>query len=818
MGREPSAQRYAAWVDAHRHAIVLGSLVVAAIGVLLAMRLTLRSDLSSLLPESRASVHDLMQLQKRARAFGKVFVMLEAPEPAVRAVAAEQVVAGFARIDKQLVGHVSIDDGPRYQHVWAHRFLYAELGDLEAARDALTARLARARRDANPLFVDLDDAAPKDPKGDRFDELRAKLADAEAKASRPSTMVSQDGRLQLITIDAQFASSDQPKATALLAAVQRVLDDVHRDHPTVTSGITGTVTMSLAEHASVVDGMVMAGLITLGLCAIALLLYFRARRVVAALLCSLVVGVLATLGVTYLVIGYLNVMSAFLTAIVIGNGVNAGLVLVSRYFEELGDGVDPRAAIGPAIAGALPGTLAAVATAAVAYVSLVVSDFRGFRHFGVIAAVGMVLTWITTFTTLPALLAMLARAGAVRPRPTPRLVRALRKTMPQRVGPVLAFAALITTTGIVLTVRFLAGDPFTRDWREMASTNREIRALRALDQKLGDNIPGSARFSGLSYQLVLGVDSRDQVAPLVATLRALDATRPADQKLFLDVLSIDDLLPKDQVKKLAVLAEIRTLLDGEVAKVLTDDELATVAKLRPPDDLRVLGDADLPHELGWQFVEQDGSIGKLISVRGATRFKTWNVADREAFAREIRKVALPAGAVMGGEPLVIADIVETMEHDAPIMIAIALIGSILAIVVVLGLRRHAAITIVCGFSGVAVMIAGCALAGLHINFLDLIALPITIGIGVDYAVNIAARDRDPTSTRDHLAATAAAVVLCSYTTTVGYGSLLLSANGGIRAFALAAIIGEVACIFTAIILAPALLMRLRARAAARAAR
>ena len=51
----------------------------------------------------------------------------------------------------------------------------------------------------------------------------------------------------------------------------------------------------------------------------------------------------------------------------------------------------------------------------------------------------------------------------------------------------------------------------------------------------------------------------------------------------------------------------------------------------------------------------------------------------------------------------------------------------------------------------------------------------------------------------------------SYTTTVGYGSLILSSNGGVRAFGIAAILGELACIAMALMLAPALLVWWRDR-------
>jgi hypothetical protein len=94
-----------------------------------------------------------------------------------------------------------------------------------------------------------------------------------------------------------------------------------------------------------------------------------------------------------------------------------------------------------------------------------------------------------------------------------------------------------------------------------------------------------------------------------------------------------------------------------------------------------------------------------------------------------------------------------------------------------------------------------------VNFLDFVALPITIGIGIDYAVNLTARERleGPGSARRALATTGGAVALCSFTTIVGYGSLLLSENQGIRSFGLAAIIGEGTCLAAALFLGTALL-------------
>jgi predicted RND superfamily exporter protein len=123
------------------------------------------------------------------------------------------------------------------------------------------------------------------------------------------------------------------------------------------------------------------------------------------------------------------------------------------------------------------------------------------------------------------------------------------------------------------------------------------------------------------------------------------------------------------------------------------------------------------------------------------------------------------------------------------------------VLAVLGASRAAAVTVICGAAGVCAMLGAAGLLGIRINFLDFVALPVTIGIGIDYAVNIAARHREegPGSAGRVLGATGPAVALCSFTTVVGYASLLLSDNQGIRSFGLSSLLGELTCVFAALL-------------------
>src|SRR4029450_7906486 len=94
-----------------------------------------------------------------------------------------------------------------------------------------------------------------------------------------------------------------------------------------------------------------------------------------------------------------------------------------------------------------------------------------------------------------------------------------------------------------------------------------------------------------------------------------------------------------------------------------------------------------------------------------------------------------------------------------------------------GTRRGAIAVLLSLIMGVIWMVGGAAWTDMKLNFLNFIALPITFGIGCEYPFNIYDRSRllggDVTLA---VRRSGGAVALCSYTTIVGYGSLLFADN------------------------------------------
>src|SRR5262249_59427073 len=131
--------------------------------------------------------------------------------------------------------------------------------------------------------------------------------------------------------------------------------------------------------------------------------------------------------------------------------------------------------------------------------------------------------------------------------------------------------------------------------------------------------------------------------------------------------------------------------------------------------------------------------------RRADRLDEWNGHDLIRFATAVRKLQLDDGETVttSGGSVIFADIVDSIEHDGPIVTVIAAAGLVVMVILLVGRNRRAVAVLAATGAGSLMMVTACALLGLKVNFLDFVALPITLGLGVDYAINVAHRhDRE----------------------------------------------------------------------------
>jgi uncharacterized membrane protein YdfJ with MMPL/SSD domain len=304
-------------------------------------------------------------------------------------------------------------------------------------------------------------------------------------------------------------------------------------------------------------------------------------------------------------------------------------------------------------------------------------------------------------------------------------------------------------------------------------------------------------------------DSPDQTLAVKQQILAND--KLPGNGVVADISTVDDLLPgsvADQKTKLAVLDRIRDRLTPRVLFDMPEDERKTLEEMKPPDTLRVLGPSDLPALLKRRFQEKNGTVGTVFYVKFRSELSLSDGHNLLRIARTTDNVRLPDGTVVqtASRSSIFAEMIRSMERDGPLATGASLVAvSIVVLLATAGLRGFVCV-MASLILAVVWMVGGAAWSDMKLNFLNFIALPITFGIGCEYPFNIFDRSRllqgDVTTA---VRRSGGAVALCSFTTTVGYGSLLFADNQALQSFGHLAMSGEILALTAAMLVLPALL-------------
>jgi uncharacterized membrane protein YdfJ with MMPL/SSD domain len=274
-----------------------------------------------------------------------------------------------------------------------------------------------------------------------------------------------------------------------------------------------------------------------------------------------------------------------------------------------------------------------------------------------------------------------------------------------------------------------------------------------------------------------------------------------------EVRSAASLVPETRDAALAEARKLAVVLTPRMRSALSPADRALVDRALGEDALRSLEMAQVPDVLAAGLREKDGRVGRDVLVFPKPIRATWNADRMEAFTRDLRAAATDGGEAVpvAGAMLLSTDIVEAMKADGPRATAASLALVLVIAVVAFRSARLSAAAVGSLVVGVTLMVGGLAWTGARFNFANFVALPITFGIAADYAVNVLHRYQADggADLGAALAGTGGAVALCSATTIVGYGSLLVAQNRALFSFGVCAVMGEIMCLATALLALPA---------------
>jgi hypothetical protein len=368
---------------------------------------------------------------------------------------------------------------------------------------------------------------------------------------------------------------------------------------------------------------------------------------------------------------------------------------------------------------------------------------------------------------------------------------------------------LLTAASVFAIARYLANDPLEYN---LGKLENDASSLQSAATRLGKGMTDITGRTGQDGMAIM-TERIDQVKPLLAELerRRVAGGKPPP---FEKTVSIFDLIPEQQEEKLELLRKIRARLDRirALGKLSVDDWNAIEPYL-PPVDLKPFGIEDLPERVARPFTERDGTRGRIVYVVPTEGVSVRNLRYLLKWANAYRQVELPSGEVIhgSGRAVIFADMLTSVIEESPKAISLAGLMTMIVVIITFARSKNGwlAVALVLGALGVGLAWMGGILwwIGLKINFLNFIAIPITLGIGVDYSINMVHRWKieGPGSLPMIVRETGGAVILCSLTTVLGYLALLQSVNPAVRSFGLVAVVGELTCLSSVIIVLPAIL-------------
>jgi hopanoid biosynthesis associated RND transporter like protein HpnN len=621
-------------------------------------------------------------------------------------------------------------------------------------------------------------------------------------------------------------------------AATQVMRDVIASLPYVQSGdarvrITGQVALADEEFASVAQGAVEGLLGSLVLITLWLFLAVHSWRLIVPILMTLVLGLMMTVLFAALAVGTLNLVSVGFGVLFVGIAVDFAIQFSVRYREFRFETGDPATAMTEtARRVGVQILIAALATAA-GFLAFVPTAFSGVAELGLIAGAGMIMAFICTLVFLPAAITVFHPRGeagevgfAFAARIDPVVVR-------RRVPILLGFGVLAVAAVAVSPRLAFDSDP-------LDTKNPNTEAMRTLRDLINNPLtnpytidvlaPGAAAAATLSDKL--------EAVPSVA-----------------QVISINSFVPNDQQQKLAVIADANTILaptlapHGSSAPVTAEDiRLAAKAALAQIDP--ALAKLPKDHPLGLVAADlrrmETASDEVLMATNSAlTRFlptqlahlrlalgaepvtldsipadfaRDWLLPDGRArvqvnpkpeaqtpaglktFVREVSAVAPDAG----GSAVTISATADTIVgafRQAAVYAVIAIA------VILLGLLRRvldAALVMAPLLMSALLTLLIAVVLPLPLNFANIIALPLLLGVGVSFNIyfvmNWRAGQHHPLGS-----ATARAILFSALTTGTAFGSLALSAHPGTASMGKLLLISLGCTLLASLIFIPALL-------------
>jgi uncharacterized protein len=572
--------------------------------------------------------------------------------------------------------------------------------------------------------------------------------------------------------------------------------------------LTGPVPMNDDEFATIKENAALNAALTIAVVLFILWMALRWWRIIFAVFVSLLVGLSVTAALGMLLVGALNLISVYFAVLFVGLGVDFGIQFSVRYRAERHevDGLHEALLHTGQRAGA-PLTLAAFATAA-GFLSFLPTAYKGLSELGLIAGFGMLIAFLTSITLLPALLSRLKPRSEPHPlgyaflAPVDDFLE--RHRTPILIGTVLV---ILGASPLLYWLKF--------DFNPMNLRNPNVESVATFLQLEKEGAGGSSNIEVLKPSLT----EADQAAgklkslPQVARVTTLSTFIPDQQEQKLPLIqsaaaALNPALsprtvspPPTDAEDIAIINStvdaLNRLADNapgpgaDAAKHLAAD-MTALAKADPATRQR----ADVAFVQPLKTALSD--LSNLLKARQVTRdnlpvdlVEQWITPDGRARievapsgdANDNVTLRTFAHDVLAVEPNATEGPISILEARRTIIAAFLEAGAFallsIAVLLWITLRRlgDVMLTLIPLLVAGVVTLEICVAIDMPLNFANIIALPLLLGVGVAFKIYYIMAWREG-QTKLLQSVLTRAVTFSACTTATAFGSLYFSSDPG----------------------------------------
>jgi hypothetical protein len=770
--------------------VVLAFSLLALGAMLLASRLEFRGSFVELLPRETQEVQDLTRVAQKAGGDGYLVVRARGASP--------ETLQAFSNA---LARRLETLPEVRYvEHHFDVRFfeerglLLMPLERLRALRQDVEARLRHEKRAANPFLVDLLDEPEKETPLD-FDGIVEKYT---PDAPMREYLGSADGSELYLMVKPDGTAGDIAFTQRLVDDVKRVSDEVARGWPGVELDYGGAFQGRIEEDRVMRKDLSRAALLSAVMAVGIMLLATRRLWSLAVVGVPVVFGVSLTFAFAELAIGHLNIVTGFLVAILIGLGLEYGIHLAMRYWEERRE-LPAAEALRAAVRGTFAGALTSALTNAAAFFVLVFAQFEAFRQFGLLAGVGVLMAVAMAYGLGPALLTLAERLRPGLKPATPHAPEAPSRVpvLPPRRWPTTVVAGLLLAVlgFAAYSVHVLPRVGFETDMRKLKGDSPSVRLDEHITAQLGMHLNPA----------ILLVDDLEQ-ARVVREVISEVKGRHGEDSVFKRSASMMELLPQDVEAHMEEMAMLRQTLEKLPEEAKQDPRLASVTRML---EAQPYGLEQVPVEMRRRFEALDGQGMFLLLFPSVSNHDT---SELSRWAAQLDEVV--AGARARGVNLAVLDsnriaarIFAMVRGDGPFILWAAAL--VVFVTILISLRSLKRACLVAGplFLGMLCLAGGMYLFDIQLNFINAVVLPNLLAIAVDNSVHLYHRyeEEGPGSLGHVVRHTGLAAVVATLSNAAGYGALLISHHEGLKSIGQIALLGVMCTFLGTTVFFPAML-------------